>query len=306
MRLWTKKSGRHSRRRVVLGGSAAVLVAIAVGCSSRSSPAATVSGFISNQSSAAAPLPAPPTLLASLFDLLSPVGPAYAGRGGVVVSLAGGARVTTDAYGFFIVSRSAGGDQLVQFQTGSATFRRGLVAPRGGSVSLGAVSLQSDGSAPSSSTIFDLSGSILGANCGANPRTLTVSTPDRVRVTLSADAVIQTSFGPGCAALNDALPEIVFVHGTEASDGSLTATWVQTSFVDPSDLTEFPATVDRTACTTAASVTRSDGEPIPLDLSSAVYNKGLASCRDLDSVRNVRVLGRTRGTAFAATLVFAE
>jgi hypothetical protein len=298
---------RSSRRRKL--GDALAVACLAVGDRTAAGDGddrtSTVAGFISN-ASAAKRAPAPRrTLFAGLFDFLSPVGTAEAGRSGVRVTVAGDAdsAESTDAFGFFVVQTANGGSLAVTFESGGASFSRTVFVPRGGAVHLAGVSLDG-GAASSATTFFAARGDIRGANCGTRPRTLTLETPDVVTVALTDDAEIVTSEGITCGALNDSIGDSVFVNGSESDDGGVVVSWVTGGGIVPGGLVEFRGRVTSVDCSTSANVTRDDGESILVDLRGAGYDRGFDSCDDLGSGTEVQLIGDPRSEEVAAVLVF--
>ena len=99
------KRTRNSRFLSMSAG-ALIATALAVGCggggSGASGATSTVSGNVSNQSTAMR-LEARPSLFARVLRLLSPVTEALAGRNGIHVSV-GGTATDTDPNGFFAIT----------------------------------------------------------------------------------------------------------------------------------------------------------------------------------------------------------
>lgn len=312
-------SARRWRTSATAARLASMLVALAFaaaglpGCAAPDdgddSNPATVSGFISNQSTARPPRPPrtaprpPRTMFASLFDSLGLVSVAHAGRSGVLVTIPGvdGAEAVSDAFGFFVVESGESGSRTVSFDIGGAVFARNVLALRAGTVMLAGVSFESDGSASSAASLFAASGLIQGANCGVSPRTLTLETPDVVTVSLTNDAEIFTAEGITCEALNESIGDRVFVHGDEQS---LAASWVTESGFSPTGLTQFSGRVTSTNCGVSLDVTRSDGESILVNVTNTAYRGGLDSCDDVTVGQDLNIIGEPRTAEIAASWIF--
>lgn len=322
-----KRSGSQSPSRLARATRSMVLAGLlaagsgSLGCSGGGGggddATASVSGYVSNQS-AAMQSRAPKTLFAKLRDLVSPVGEAHAGRSGIIVTICGDTnpdvedlddddipecQTVTDGFGFFTVEGDVGGNLTVTFDTGGAVFSRGVFVPRGGAVSLAGVSLHGDGSAPSSATYVFVTGTVIGANCGTVPRTLTLETPDSVTIGISDDAEIITSEGITCAALNESIDSTVLVEGVEGSDGGQVASRITSSASDLTGVAQFRARLEGVNCSVSLRVVRDDGEPVLVNIAGSTY-RGVDECDDLSPGQNVRIRGwpRTVGE-FAASEV---
>lgn len=280
-------------------------------------PSASVSGYVSNQSAAMLVRPER-SLFARLWGLLTPLGEAHAGRSGIIVTICDDTdpdvedlddddvpecQTVTDGYGFFAVEGDVGGNLTITFDTGGGTFSRGAFVPRGGAVSLAGVSLQGDGSASSAAAYAFVSGTVLGANCGTAPRTLTLETPDVVTIAISDDVEIIVPEGITCPALNESIDTTVLVEGSQGSDGGLVGSRITSSGGVLTGVTQFLARVDGVNCSVSLSVTRDDGEPVLVNLTGSTYS-GVEECDDLSPGQSVLIRGLPRAVGeFRASLV---
>jgi hypothetical protein len=290
-----------------MGAGALVVAVLGVGCgggggggggSGASGATSTVSGNVSNQSTAMR-FEARPSLFARVLRFLSPVTEALAGRNGIHVS-AGGTATDTDPNGFFEITGPFSGPITVTFGNGGQSFTVNVDVPAGATVILRDVDLRPDGSAHPGNVDVHLRGMIVEASCAASPQTLTVAPSaggSALTVDLDANTRIKIAGqgGQTCADLAGAIGEIARVEAVNQSDGTLLAERVKVRPTESGehDEVEFRGTVSATSCPNSVTVARSDGQSVIVDLSSSTEIEDGVTCAGLAG-QHVKVEGTTR------------
>ncbi len=284
----------------VLAASTVALLAGVLACGgggggggSGSSTASTVSGNVSNQSTAMLER-APATRLARLWQWLNPVGDAYAGRKGIHVSI-NGVETDTDANGFFALTGPFDGTVTVSFGSGNRTFTLQVNVPPGGTVILRDVDLRNDGTAHESARGFRLRGTVQAVDCAADSLTVAMASGS---ATVALDSATRIQIPGGgkandtCANLALAIGQRVRVQGDGTQGGVLLAdrVIVQPDAEEDSieDEIEFRGTVSSLSCPGSIVVDRDDGESVTVTLGGSTELDTV--CTGLDGL-HVKVEG---------------
>src|ERR1051326_3271308 len=270
----------RTSNRAIWASGLAVAAALAAGCgggggggSSAGSSSATLSGNVSNQSTALRATK-PTTLVARVLRFLSPVGEALAGRHGIQITT-GGIDTTTDDTGSFAMTGGISGTHTVTFDNGSQAFTIQVSIPEGSTVVLRDVELQPNGEARPGQIDTYLRGTVASARCSGSPQTLTVQlTHQSVTVDLGPQTMIRgTGQAPAssCADLASSVGQPVKVDAVTQSDGTLLAERVKlrNNEPDPANEIGLRGPVTSTSCPTSITVGRPDGQSGTVNLTSA-------------------------------------
>jgi hypothetical protein len=301
------------------GWAAAAAMALVVGCGggggggsgAAGSGSATISGNVSNQSTALRMRP-PATLLASLWHWLSPVSDAVAGREGIQITVSG-IDTTTDSTGSFTMSGGLSGSRTITFSNGSETFTVTLTVPEDSTVVLRDVELGSDGHARPGQVDTYLRGTVGAASCSTTPQTLTVAlSHTSVTVDLGPDTKIKgTGSVPAssCADLASAVGQPVRVDAITQSDGTLLAERVKlrSHEANPANEIGLRGPVTATNCPSSITVGRPDGQSVTVNLTDATELEDVSSCADLAG-QHVKVKGtlESDGSVTASEIEVAD
>lgn len=296
-----KKNRGTTLKFVSSSAGALVIMALALGCGggggggSTSGATSTVSGNVSNQSTAMR-LEARPTMFARLLHLLSPVTEAFAGRNGIQVTV-GGSATNTDPNGFFALTGPFSGPITVSFGNGSRSFTVDVNVPAGSTVILRDVDLRNDGSAHPGHVDVRLRGTIVSASCATSPETLTIAPKgggSDVTFDLDANTKIKVDGQGGrtCADLAGATGETARVEAVNQSSGVPLAERVSVhpTETDEQDEVEFRGTVSTTSCPESITVMRNDGQSVTVDLTTSTEFEDGGTCAGLAG-QHVKVEG---------------